>query len=89
MLKKISFRDSGADLVASSIYFSSLAARTMNEVIKQFPGYNNRNSEAHARALNMMLTALDPLITSSAAAHDIDKPAIVEKLKNMLSEGMS
>ena len=89
MLKKLSFRDSGAELVASSIYFSSIASRTMQDIVKNFPGYNDPRSTNHRLAVEHMLKALMPLVEKAAIGHDVDKMEIVEKLERMLSDGMS
>jgi hypothetical protein len=89
MITKLSYRDSGADLVASSLYFSTVAIRAMQEISKKFPGYNDKRTPNHAQAIEYVIEQLSPLIDSSSRAHDVDRPAVIEKLKGIISEGMS
>jgi hypothetical protein len=89
MFNKLSFRDSGVEAIASSIYFSGSAARAMKQVSEFFPDYNKRRSEDHNNAVKFVIESMTQMIDIAATAHEIDKNELIEKLKAMISGGLS
>ena len=89
MLKKLSYRDTPEELVAVSIYYSSLAARALKDIPSKFPGYDDVNSAQHDMAVDAVLHSLDGYVTRAAEAHGVDKKDVMLKLKRMVSEGIA
>lgn len=51
-MKKLSYRDTGARMVADSLYCNSTPIhRSMSEVAAKFTGYNDINSPSHDQAV--------------------------------------